>query len=173
VSTHGPTYTPPGWYPDPGGPGQRYWDGATWTAHVQTIAPLALGMMPMAQQPQRARPALTAAYRWAAVAPIGMILGAVATYAVGYVVNGVLLIVIVLAIVAIVLLAIYASNRAGGLLIGAAVLGLIAALGVLPRIGVYLDSGRRADALVAFLVMLASCIVLGVASLMALAKRSG
>jgi Protein of unknown function (DUF2510) len=22
---------PPGWYPDPSGPGQRYWDGAGWT----------------------------------------------------------------------------------------------------------------------------------------------
>nr|WP_232073694.1 DUF2510 domain-containing protein [Mycobacterium stomatepiae] len=21
----------PGWYPNPGGPGQRYWDGVTWT----------------------------------------------------------------------------------------------------------------------------------------------
>ena len=26
-----PTPTPPGWYPDPSGPGQRYWDGAGWT----------------------------------------------------------------------------------------------------------------------------------------------
>lgn len=22
---------PPGWYPDPSGPGHRYWDGARWT----------------------------------------------------------------------------------------------------------------------------------------------
>jgi len=29
----GPHYTPPGWYPDPGGgQGQRYWDGYRWTA---------------------------------------------------------------------------------------------------------------------------------------------
>jgi hypothetical protein len=24
---------PPGWYPDPQGPGQRYWDGVQWTEH--------------------------------------------------------------------------------------------------------------------------------------------
>jgi Protein of unknown function (DUF2510) len=24
---------PPGWYPDPHGPGQRYWDGVQWTEH--------------------------------------------------------------------------------------------------------------------------------------------
>lgn len=26
-----PPATPPGWYRDPAGPGQRYWDGAGWT----------------------------------------------------------------------------------------------------------------------------------------------
>lgn len=26
-----PAGPPPGWYPNPGGPGQRYWDGVTWT----------------------------------------------------------------------------------------------------------------------------------------------
>jgi hypothetical protein len=26
---------PPGWYPDPSGPGQRYWDGAGWTQWAQ------------------------------------------------------------------------------------------------------------------------------------------
>lgn len=25
---------PPGWYPGPDAPGQRYWDGASWTAHT-------------------------------------------------------------------------------------------------------------------------------------------
>ena len=24
--------SPPGWYPDPSGPGHRYWDGARWTS---------------------------------------------------------------------------------------------------------------------------------------------
>ena len=28
-----PGAPPPGWYPDPGGYGQRWWDGARWTAH--------------------------------------------------------------------------------------------------------------------------------------------
>jgi uncharacterized protein YxjI len=31
---------PPGWYPDPaGGPGTRWWDGTSWTEHVQQPAP--------------------------------------------------------------------------------------------------------------------------------------
>jgi uncharacterized protein YxjI len=31
---------PPGWYPDPaGGAGTRWWDGQTWTEHVQQAAP--------------------------------------------------------------------------------------------------------------------------------------
>jgi uncharacterized RDD family membrane protein YckC len=29
---------PPGWYPDPGGGGQRYYDGQTWTGHVAAAA---------------------------------------------------------------------------------------------------------------------------------------
>jgi hypothetical protein len=27
-----------GWYPDPHGAGQRYWDGTQWTSHVQASA---------------------------------------------------------------------------------------------------------------------------------------
>ena len=30
---------PPGWYPDPWQQGQRWWDGATWTAHLAPYAP--------------------------------------------------------------------------------------------------------------------------------------
>jgi uncharacterized RDD family membrane protein YckC len=29
---------PPGWYPDPSGPGQRYFDGAVWTTHTVPYA---------------------------------------------------------------------------------------------------------------------------------------
>ena len=29
--TSAPSSTSPGWYPDPGGRGQRYWDGHGWT----------------------------------------------------------------------------------------------------------------------------------------------
>jgi len=30
----GPPATPPAWYPDPQGPGLRWWDGHRWTSHV-------------------------------------------------------------------------------------------------------------------------------------------
>lgn len=32
---------PPGWYPDPGGAGMRYWDGTGWTQHVAPEPPSA------------------------------------------------------------------------------------------------------------------------------------
>ena len=32
-----PTTTPPGWYADPQGYGQRYWDGAAWTPNVAPL----------------------------------------------------------------------------------------------------------------------------------------
>lgn len=34
-----PPATPPGWYPDPSGPGsQRYWDGSQWTGQTAPLA---------------------------------------------------------------------------------------------------------------------------------------
>lgn len=33
-----PPNPPAGWYADPGGAGQRYWDGTSWTEHVQGAA---------------------------------------------------------------------------------------------------------------------------------------
>jgi len=33
-TTWGTTTTPAGWYSDPSGAGQRYWDGAQWTEHT-------------------------------------------------------------------------------------------------------------------------------------------
>jgi hypothetical protein len=32
-----PTTTPPGWYADPQGYGQRYWDGSAWTPNVAPL----------------------------------------------------------------------------------------------------------------------------------------
>jgi hypothetical protein len=43
-----PITSPPGWYPDPAGYGQRYWDGRVWSNHV---APLP------APPPERGAPA--------------------------------------------------------------------------------------------------------------------
>lgn len=31
MEAQGPQGTPPGWYPNPQGPGQRFWDGTKWT----------------------------------------------------------------------------------------------------------------------------------------------
>ncbi len=44
----GPGSTPAGWYDDPAGPGQRWWDGAAWTEHRQAAAP---PPQPLAYQP--------------------------------------------------------------------------------------------------------------------------
>lgn len=40
VAQRPPGAIPPGWFPDPSGqPGQRYWDGATWTHFTHPPAP--------------------------------------------------------------------------------------------------------------------------------------
>lgn len=37
----------PGWYPDPTGtPGERYWDGQTWTEQTRTLPAPPMGVMP-------------------------------------------------------------------------------------------------------------------------------
>jgi len=47
---------PPGWYPDPAGPGRRYWDGGRWTEQTQATPPAPVAAGPVAG------PALTPAY---------------------------------------------------------------------------------------------------------------
>jgi Protein of unknown function (DUF2510) len=42
---------PPGWYPDPAGPGSRYWDGARWTEHSQPAPTAAVPPPPVAYVP--------------------------------------------------------------------------------------------------------------------------
>ena len=46
-----PITSPAGWYPDPAGYGQRYWDGRQWSGHV---APMAYAPAP---QPEQKAPA--------------------------------------------------------------------------------------------------------------------
>jgi hypothetical protein len=45
---------PAGWYPNPNGGGQRYWDGMRWTEHtsgVQQVPPPMYQQPPVYQQP--------------------------------------------------------------------------------------------------------------------------
>ncbi len=50
---------PAGWYPDPAGtPGTRWWDGRTWTEHVQQAAPPPPPPPPPPSAPQAAGPSL-------------------------------------------------------------------------------------------------------------------
>jgi Protein of unknown function (DUF2510) len=48
----------PGWYPNPQGPGERYWDGTKWTDQYQGEAPTEQEPAPAApeQQPVPAAP---------------------------------------------------------------------------------------------------------------------
>ena len=47
---------PPGWYLNPNGPGQRYWDGDGWTGQYETIP-----VSPAAARPRRRRAVLAIA----------------------------------------------------------------------------------------------------------------
>lgn len=73
---------PAGWYPDPsGGPGQRYWDGTSWTTH---LAPLVTAW-PAIDDPSRDLADLRAGARRAKVA----VLVAVPVYAISPAAQGV------------------------------------------------------------------------------------
>lgn len=56
-----PGSAPPGWYPDPSGHGQRWWDGSRWTEHY--VVPRPVGPPPPALQ-QPATPSPTARDIW-------------------------------------------------------------------------------------------------------------
>lgn len=58
-----------GWYPDPAGPGSRYWDGARWTEHTQPVA-IAPALQPPVPGQHPFQPA-----------PPGLVAGALATTA--------------------------------------------------------------------------------------------
>jgi Domain of unknown function (DUF4333)/Protein of unknown function (DUF2510) len=78
---------PPGWYQDPQGAGQRYWDGTAWTEHVapaQAAAPI--------PQPQSPYPAI-------AVAPTGRSGGGNTGKIVGAIIGVIVIIVGVVALI--------------------------------------------------------------------------
>jgi len=58
-----PPQPPAGWYPNPQGPGQRYWDGTQWTEHLHPPAQPAQQAQPetaaQTAAPQTAKPATT------------------------------------------------------------------------------------------------------------------
>lgn len=55
-----PTVTPPGWYPDPGGGGLRWWDGWAWTEFaVARIPSSAGGLLAAHVPPVEVRPSAT------------------------------------------------------------------------------------------------------------------
>jgi hypothetical protein len=100
TSSHDPQAPPPGWYTDPHGPGERWWDGERWTDHVSDVqfvlhppsahapeqplppaaAPAALPAAP-APGPDRSRPESPPPIFWALPAlVVAMIAGAAGTW---------------------------------------------------------------------------------------------
>jgi hypothetical protein len=81
----GPQQTPPGWYPDPQGGGQRYWDGYQWTEHtsgVQQMPPQpphqASGPPPVVGQPAGPPPKKSNTWKWVAGAIAAVVVIAIA-----------------------------------------------------------------------------------------------
>lgn len=65
----------PGWYPDPDGPGQRYFDGTEWTEHRSGVRPVAPPPPPIVTQPGGYQPAPKKSNTWKWV--VGGIVGVV------------------------------------------------------------------------------------------------
>jgi drug/metabolite transporter (DMT)-like permease len=159
----------PGWYPNPAGPGQRYWDGTTWTDHVQAASPM---LPPPVVKP---RPKLTAAYWLGVLALVGMVVGAVGPWITfeGLSVSGTSghhdgPFVIGLAVVGAILIGIYASNRAGGLMIGAVFVGIVGTIILIADISdISNHSDEGLSAGWGIYVALGSAVVFGVACLVA------
>jgi hypothetical protein len=75
--TETPQSPPPGWYANPEGAGQRYWDGANWTDQFSAPDP---GMLApptaAADAPRKIRWGTSPAYWIACVSLVGMVIGA-------------------------------------------------------------------------------------------------
>lgn len=131
--TETPQSPPPGWYANPEGAGQRYWDGANWTDQFSAPDP---GMLapPTAdvEAPRKIRWGTSPAYWIACVSLVGMVIGAAGPWVTlgslssagtdaghdGGVVIGA-------AVVAGLLLGIFAATGRRGWLIGAGVVGVL------------------------------------------------
>jgi hypothetical protein len=130
--TETPQSPPPGWYVNPEGAGQRYWDGATWTDQFSAPDAAALASPATgADVKPKVRWGVSPAYWVAYVAVVGMVVGGLGPWITlgslsssgtdghdgGFVIFA--------AVIAAVLLAVFAATGRRGWLIGAGVVGVL------------------------------------------------
>ena len=74
-----PPTAPAGWYVNPSGSGQRYWDGEQWTDSYSGAGPPAPPSAPVNEQPPGNMGLVVAGYVFAVLIPlVGFILGVIA-----------------------------------------------------------------------------------------------
>ena len=72
---------PPGWYDNPSGPGQRWWDGTSWTTHRQTPQPHQGELPPEVSRGINALAGQPKGFYWAGLAVLAIIAGSLGPWA--------------------------------------------------------------------------------------------